>query len=87
MRSGPSGRTYERFPTIGPVLPAMGYSALQIRDLGETIARVPADVVIIATPVDLRRLIPIDKPSIKVYYDFDIDLSALAGSFLERHVR
>ncbi len=78
--------TYDRFPHIGPVLPAMGYSASQRNDLSETVARVPADVVIIATPVDLRRLIAIDKPTVKVYYDFDIDLSALVGSFLKEHV-
>ena len=79
--------TYDRFPHIGPVLPAIGYSESQIRDLGETISRVPADVVIIATPVDLRRLIPVDKPTVKVYYDFDIDLGPLVGSFLKEHVR
>lgn len=78
--------TYGMFPHIGPVLPAMGYSALQIRDLGETISRVPADVVIIATPVDLKRIITIDKPTVRVFYDFDIDLSALVGSFVKDHV-
>ncbi len=79
--------TYRTFPHIGPVLPALGYSASQRDDLSETISRVPADVVVVATPVDLRRLVPIDKPTVKVYYDFDIDLSALVGSFLDEHVR
>lgn len=85
--AGSLRETYEKFPHIGPVLPAMGYSRPQMKDLEETISRVPADVVIIATPVDLRRIIPIDKPLVRVFYDFDIDLRPLARSFLETHVR
>jgi len=78
---------YKKFPHIGPVLPAMGYSQVQMKDLEETISRVPADVVIIATPVDLRRIMPIDKQAVRVFYDFDIDLSAIVASFIKRHVR
>lgn len=85
--AGSLKETYQKFPHIGPVLPAMGYSPTQSKDLGETISRVPAEVVIIATPVDLRRIIPIDKPTVRVFYDFDVDLSTLAGSFLKAHVR
>ncbi|GAB4409213.1 MAG: cyclic 2,3-diphosphoglycerate synthase [Thermodesulfovibrionales bacterium] len=77
--------TYRRFPHIGPVLPAMGYSDEQIRELEETILMVPSDVVIIATPVDLRRIIKIDKPTVRVSYDLDIDLNGLVGSFLKDH--
>jgi predicted GTPase len=83
--TGSIRETYERFPHIGPVLPAMGYSDSQIRDLEETISRVPADAVIIATPVDLRRLMTIDRPTVKVGYDFDIDLSSLVGAFVKEH--
>ncbi len=75
--------TYERFPHIGPVLPAMGYSDRQIRELEETISRVPCDAVVIATPVDLRRIIKIDKPTVRVSYDFDIDLSKVVEQFIE----
>ncbi|MCL5023060.1 MAG: GTPase [Nitrospirae bacterium] len=77
--------TFERFHHIGAVLPAMGYSEAQKRELEETIARVPAEVVVIATPVDLRRIIKIEKPAVRVSYDFDIDLGELAGSFLREH--
>ncbi len=84
---GSIGETYARFPHIGPVLPAMGYSEAQIKELEETISRVPADVVIIATPVDLRRIVKIDKPVVRVSYDFDADLGELARSFLRKHVR
>jgi predicted GTPase len=77
---------YEKFPHIGPVLPAMGYSRAQMKDLAETISQVPADVVIIATPVDLRRIISIDKPTVRVSYDFAIDLVPLVTSFLKAHV-
>lgn len=76
---------YAKFPHIGPVLPAMGYSEGQMRELEETISRVPADVVIMATPVDLRRIMKIDKPAVRVSYDFDIDLEELVTSFLKQH--
>jgi predicted GTPase len=56
---------------IGPVLPAMGYSASQLREFQSMINGAPADVVVIATPVDLRRLIDIDKPAIRVSYDLE----------------
>jgi predicted GTPase len=78
--------TYTKFPHIGTVLPAMGYSDTQVRELEETIAKVPADVVIIATPVDLRRIITIDRPVVRVYYDFDINLDGIVESFLKEHV-
>jgi predicted GTPase len=61
--------TYEKYPTTGPVLPAMGYGEEQIADLEETIRNTPCDLVIIATPIDLRRLIDIDKPSDRVRYE------------------
>jgi len=66
---GSIGDTFAEYPNTGAVLPAMGYSATQVRELAETIARVPADIVIIGTPIDLRKLIPIDKPALRVRYD------------------
>ena len=66
---------YEKYPHIGHVLPAIGYSEDQTRDLEETIRRTGADVVVIATPTDLRRKIRIDQPTVRVTYDFDIDLA------------
>ncbi|HXX57020.1 MAG TPA: hypothetical protein VEI96_03385 [Thermodesulfovibrionales bacterium] len=77
---------FAKFPHIGPVLPALGYSKTQIQELEETIAETPADAVVIATPVDLEKILRIDKPAVKVSYDFDINLEGLVDSFLEEYV-
>ncbi len=61
--------TYEKYPHIGTLLPAMGYGEKQIRDLEATINNTPADLVIIATPINLGRLLKINKPSIRVKYE------------------
>jgi predicted GTPase len=66
---GSIARTFEKYPTTGPVLPAMGYGPEQTRELAETIAATPADVVVIATPIDLGRLIRIEGPALRVRYD------------------
>ena len=60
--------TYQTYPNIGIVLPAMGYGDQQISDLSETIERTECDAVVIATPIDLGRIIKINKPSVKVEY-------------------
>jgi len=62
-------QTFETYPDIGTLLPAMGYGEEQMRDLAETIARTPADVVLVATPIDLRRIIKIEKPALRVRYE------------------
>jgi predicted GTPase len=61
---------FQRYPHIGPVLPAIGYTATQRQALAETLRRVDADVVVAATPVDLARLIAIDKPVVRARYEF-----------------
>ena len=61
--------TYAKYPNTGPVLPAMGYGAEQIADLEETINRTPVDMVLVATPIDLARLVDIDRPSQRVRYE------------------
>lgn len=61
--------TFTTYPGIGRVLPAMGYGEGQIRDLEATIARVPCDAVVIGTPIDLNRLIRIEKPTVRVRYE------------------
>ncbi|MEE8335790.1 MAG: cyclic 2,3-diphosphoglycerate synthase [Candidatus Neomarinimicrobiota bacterium] len=61
--------TFEKYPDIGLVLPAMGYGEQQIEDLEATIANVDCDVVIIGTPIDLRRICDIKQPSVRVTYD------------------
>lgn len=61
--------TFEDYPHIGPLLPAMGYGTRQIRELEETIRQVPCDLVMIATPVDLRRILTIRQPTCRVTYE------------------
>jgi len=63
--------TFAAYPGIGPLLPAMGYGDEQIRDLEATIEATPADVVLVATPVDLRRIIRISKPALRVRYELE----------------
>lgn len=79
--------TYKKYPGIGTLLPAMGYGDKQIKDLETTINKVPCDAVIIATPIDLRRLVKINKPSVRVIYDLQEighpDLSDLIPSYLK----
>ena len=61
--------TFEKYPGIGTLLPAMGYGEQQVKDLEQTIARTPCDVVLVATPIDLRRVVRIDKPALRVGYE------------------
>jgi predicted GTPase len=61
--------TFNKYPDIGPLLPAMGYSGKQVSDLQKTIERAKCDTVVIATPIDLRRIVKIKKPTVRVFYD------------------
>jgi len=63
--------TYQRYTHLTSLLPAMGYSAMQCHELEETIRRTPCDLVVIATPIDLTRVINIDKPNLRVTYDVE----------------
>jgi predicted GTPase len=60
--------TFDRYPEVGPLLPAMGYSVAQIRDLEATVNAVDCDLVLVATPIDLTRLIQIKKPHMQIGY-------------------
>jgi predicted GTPase len=60
--------TFTKYPKTGTLLPAMGYGAAQMKDLEETIRQVPCDSVVIGTPIDLRRVISIEKPCTRVTY-------------------
>jgi predicted GTPase len=62
-------KTFDRYPGTQNVLPAMGYAPEQMRELKETIERSPCDLVIIATPIDLRRLLDLEKDSVRVSYE------------------
>jgi len=63
--------TYERFTHLTTLLPAMGYSAIQRHELEETINRVPADLVLVATPVDLGAILRLNKPCVRVGYEVE----------------
>ena len=63
--------TLERFPHLESVLPAMGYGEAQMAELAETVQRSDADLVVAATPIDLRRVIDFDKPVVRVRYDLE----------------
>ena len=79
--------TYQIYPNIGRILPAMGYGEQQLKDLEGTINATDCDSVIIGTPIDLNRIIKIKKPSTRVYYDLvEIGLPDLKG-VLEKFVK
>lgn len=65
---GEIAETFERYPDVGALLPAMGYGEAQIRDLEETVNAVDCDLVLVGTPIDLTRLIRIEKPSMRIGY-------------------
>ena len=84
-------KTFEKFPHLGKLLPAMGYSETQRHELQETIKRVPCDVVLVATPIDLARTIQIDKPNVRVRYEVEEtgkpQIPGLIEKFTEQHQR
>lgn len=63
--------TFEKYPTIGPLLPAMGYGTGQIKDLQATINATPCDLVLIATPIDLTQIIELDHPTQRITYELE----------------
>ena len=65
-------RAYKKYSHLGPLLPALGYSEKQITELEETIQRIPCDTVVIGTPIDLRRIIRIDKPMVRIEYELKV---------------
>ncbi len=74
---------FAQYQHIGALLPAMGYNAKQLRELEETIERTPAEIVLVATPIDLSHLIRISRPTVRVTYDI-VEQSPLT---LDRVVR
>jgi predicted GTPase len=77
---GTIAATYEKYPTTGPVLPAMGYGDKQVRELEQTINNARADMVVIGTPIDLARLLDLNKPAQRVRYELqEIGEPTLAG--------
>jgi predicted GTPase len=82
---------YAKYPHIGSVLPAMGYSPAQLEALRQTINATPADVVVAATPIDLAKLMRVNKPVIRARYEFEDvgtpPLSQYLDEFLARASR
>ena len=85
---GKLAETFGIYPNIGHLLPAMGYGDQQIKDLEETINNTDCDSVVIATPIDLNRLVKIRKPNTRVYYDLQEigqpDLDTILDDFLKK---
>lgn len=83
---GKLSETFEIYPEIGALLPAMGYGDQQIKDLEATINNTECDAVVIGTPIDLSRVVKIDKPNTRVYYDLQEigypDLGVVLDEFL-----
>lgn len=80
---GDIAQTYAQYPHCGPVIPAMGYGERQVRDLERTINRAECDLVLIGTPVDLRRIMKIKHPTQRVSYDVqEIGQPDLKGELL-----
>ncbi|CCQ91026.1 conserved hypothetical protein, GTPase-like [Nitrospina gracilis 3/211] len=81
--------TFKRYPGIGALLPAMGYGPQQIRDLERTINSVECDLVVIGTPIDLTRIVRIEKPAVRVRYDLaergTPNLETVLDRFLVKH--
>ena len=81
--------TFRLYPGIGTLLPAMGYGDQQLSDLEKTINNTKCDSVIIATPIDLKRIINIKKPTTRVYYELqelgDPTLSQVLDEFVKKH--
>jgi predicted GTPase len=82
---GSIAEAFEEYPRTGPVLPAMGYGRKQMDDLRATIERSDADVVLIGTPIDLRRLIDFDKPALRVSYRLEELGEPTLGDVLARY--
>ena len=82
---------YEKYRHLGAVLPALGYDGKQVAELKETIDRTPCDVVVIGTPIDLRRVIVIKQPTVRVKYELKVlgpvSLEHVLDEFIERSVK
>lgn len=85
--SGSIAETYEKYPNARGILPAMGYGDKQIGELEETINNTPADLVLIATPIDLGRLINIRQPSQRVRYELQVIGQPTLAELLKRRLQ
>ncbi|MGD8823001.1 MAG: cyclic 2,3-diphosphoglycerate synthase [Anaerolineales bacterium] len=77
-------KTYKKYPTTGNVLPAMGYGKQQMKELQETINKADVDLVIIGTPIDLGKLLKLNKPSQRVRYELQVIGQPTLADILEQ---
>jgi predicted GTPase len=86
---GKLSETFRIYPNIGTLLPAMGYSEQQLKDLETTINNTDCDAVVIGTPIDLNRIVKINKPTTRVYYDLQEigypTLDEVLTDFVKKH--
>jgi len=80
-------KTFETYPKIGKVLPAMGYGERQVRDLEATINACDCDMVISATPIDLTRLVTIEKPTLRVRYSYRDNSKPILGDLVKEMLK
>ena len=85
--TGTIREVYERYPHIGELLPAMGYSDQQRRDLATTINHSDADVVLIATPIDLRKILDLDKPAVRATYELEVASNPSLADILKERLK
>lgn len=77
--------TYREHPHIGPVLPAVGYGAAMVAELEATVNAVPADTVLVGTPIDLGRVLRVNKRVVRVRYEFrDVNRPTLEAIIRDR---
>jgi predicted GTPase len=83
--------TYAQYAHLGSILPAVGYGGKQIAELKETIDATPCDVVLLGTPIDLRKVINLNKPTVRVKYELQVlgpvCLEELVDDFLKGKVK
>ncbi len=81
---GTIAKLYREYTHLGPVVPALGYTEEQLRDLGETLRRVEAEMIVSASPADFTKLIDCGKPLVRVWYDAEQVSGTPLSTFLRR---
>jgi len=84
---GSIAKVYEKYPHLGPVLPAMGYGEAQMRELEETINKVPCDAVLLGTPSNIAKYLRIGKPIVRVRYEAEVVSGPTFESLIEEFLK
>jgi predicted GTPase len=80
-------RAYDKYPHMHEVIPALGYGNKQIKELQKSINQIPADAIIMATPVDLRKFMKLNKPAVKVDYELQIESGVRLETLLKKYIK